>query len=138
MKTHEFDALIRKTHDYLYANSGIKTPEALQAEVAKIVMVLVANARNLVPARPAFKDEDGAWAITSYEKLRVKKPDWDWGPIELDGDSIIWVLENLEGVDFGFAERDFLGDALEVMRSTDAKRLGGQFFTDQRVTELTL
>ena len=61
MKTHEFDALIRKTHDYLYANSGIKTPEALQAEVAKIVMVLVADARKLVPARPAFKDEDGSW-----------------------------------------------------------------------------
>jgi predicted RNA methylase len=138
MKTHEFDALIRKTHDYLYANSGIKTPEALQAEVAKIVMVLVADARKLVPARPAFKDDDGAWTRQAYEKLRVKKPDWDWGPIELDDDSIAWVLENLDGVDFGFAERDFLGDALEVMRSTDATRLGGQFFTDQRVTELTL
>lgn len=138
MKTHEFDSLIRKAHDYLYANSGIKTPEALQAEVAKLVMVLVANARGIINGRPTIKHDDANWTKSSYEGLRKKKPDWDWGSIELDDQSISWVLELLNEVDFKNAERDFLGDALEVMRSTDAKRLGGQFFTDQRVTELTL
>jgi type I restriction-modification system DNA methylase subunit len=138
MQTHEFDSLIRKTHDYLYANSSIKTPEALQAEVAKIVMVMVALSRGTISARPAFADEDASWAKGEYEKLRKKQPDWDWGSIELDDGSVSWVLQNLSNVDFNNAERDFLGDALEVMRSTDAKRLGGQFFTDQRVTELTL
>jgi predicted RNA methylase len=138
MVTHDFDALIRKSHDYLYANSEIKTPEALQSEVAKLVMVLVAQSRGLLPFELRATESQAHWAEESYEFLRVSKPEWDWGPIELDASSVDWVLKTLADVDFRYAERDFLGDALEAMRSTDAKRLGGQFFTDQRITELAL
>jgi type I restriction enzyme M protein len=138
MRTHEFDALVRKSHDYLYANAEIKTPEALQAEIAKLVMVLVSQAEGGIVSQLSSKKDVAKWVRSSYEKLRKIKSGWDWGAIELDDSSIQWVLDTLVDVDFKDAKRDFLGDALEVMRSTDAKRLGGQFFTDQRVTELTL
>jgi type I restriction enzyme M protein len=135
---HEFDALIRKVHDYLYANSSIKTPEALQSEVAKIVIVLVAESNRLTTERPLFNEQEYEWLVKSYESLRKKYKAWDWGKFELDKKNTEWVLRTISQIDFSKQERDFLGDALEVMRSTDAKRLGGQFFTDQRVTNLTM
>ena len=138
MKTHEFDSLVRKSHDYLYANSSIKTPESLQAEFAKLIMVLVAEARGIVESRPLLVGQEFDWITHSYKKLQKIKPDWNWGPFELDESSSLWILKALMDIDFSNSERDFLGDALEVMRSTDAKRLGGQFFTDQRITELAM
>ena len=138
MKTHEFDSLVRKSHDYLYANSSIKTPESLQGEFAKLIMVLVAEARGIVDDRPLLVGQEFEWITASYKKLQKIKPDWNWGPFELDENSSLWILKSLAGIDFSNSERDFLGDALEVMRSTDAKRLGGQFFTDQRITELAM
>jgi predicted RNA methylase len=138
MATHEFDRLIREIHDHVYGTSAIKTPEALQAEVAKAVMVLVAESQGLVDPRPVFLGDEGAWVRQAYNSVVATRPEWDWGSIELDDDSLSFIVRKLEVVDFHETERDFLGDALEVMRSTDAKRLGGQFFTDQRVTELAL
>lgn len=138
MAVHEFDRLIREIHDHLYGSSAIKTPEALQAEVAKVVMVLVAESQAIVDPRPAFIGMDGSWVRESYDTVVKIRPEWDWGVIELDDSSLAAVVRMLAPVNFQDTERDFLGDALEVMRSTDAKRLGGQFFTDQRVTELAL
>ena len=138
MKTHEFDSLVRRSHDYLYANSSIKTPESLQAEFAKLIMVLVAEARGIIEGRPLMVGQEFEWITNSYKKLQKIKPDWNWGPFELDESSSLWILKTLMDIDFSNSERDFLGDALEVMRSTDAKRLGGQFFTDQRITELAM
>jgi type I restriction enzyme M protein len=138
MAVHEFDRIIRKAHDYLYASAHIKTPEALQAEVAKIVMVLVAESESRVAVRPAFVADEVDWAKQAYAQVTKQQPEWNWGPIELRDPIISEVLGILSVVDFQDTERDFLGDALEAMRSTDAKRLGGQFFTDQRITELTV
>jgi predicted RNA methylase len=48
------------------------------------------------------------------------------------------VVAELDGIDLLDSRRDWVGDALEKFRTLEAKRLGGQFFTDQRVTELAM
>ncbi|MEP7157952.1 MAG: N-6 DNA methylase, partial [Chloroflexota bacterium] len=72
--------------------------------------------------------------------------DWDRYPagtkVDLDdillGDHVRSVLNELVGVPFETTQRDWVGDVLEAFRAISAKRIGGQFFTDQRVTELAI
>jgi len=58
--------------------------------------------------------------------------------INFDDRQLAYISSYLNGINFSNKERDYFGDALEVFRSTWAKQAGGQFFTDQRVTDLAL
>lgn len=133
---HSFERSVKGLHDHLYANSHLREPEALHAEVAKVLTVLAAIARNqgykngVVTERtslaPSPDDVRAAYAATHDDE------------IELDDAGIASVSVYLGEIDLASPDRDFVGDALETMRSTAAKRLGGQFFTDQRVTHLAV
>ncbi len=133
-----FDQTIRSLHDALYANAAIKTPEGLQSEVAKLLIVLSREPDLVANPRPALREHLPGWVRSSYEQLAGREQGLDWGPLALDDASILLSLDHLARIDLTASDRDYLGDALEVMRSTDAKRLGGQFFTDQRITELAV
>jgi type I restriction enzyme M protein len=135
---HSFERSVKALHDHLYANSHLREPEALHAEVAKVLSILTAAARK-APGNP----KNGS---TGERSPRVSLPDEVRAAyaaahddeIELDDAGIESVSTYLGKIDLASAERDFVGDALETMRSTAAKRLGGQFFTDQRVTHLAV
>lgn len=133
-----FDQVVRSLHDTLYGNAAIKTPEGLQSEVAKLIMVLSREPELVANPRPALREHLPSWFKNSYQELAGDQWSLDWGPVALDDSSILLALDHLSRVDLTASDRDYLGDALEVMRSTDAKRLGGQFFTDQRITELAV
>jgi type I restriction enzyme M protein len=127
---HRFERAIKDLHDHLYANSQLREPEALHAEVAKVLGVLTAEAR--------ATGGSGAPPVPAPEVIRAGYAAGHADAIELDDAAVASVSRYLSGIDLGFAGRDYVGDALETMRSTTAKRLGGQFFTDQRVTHLAV
>jgi type I restriction enzyme M protein len=127
---HRFERAVKDLHDHLYANSQLREPEALHAEVAKVLSVLIADARNA--------DGAGDRRAPAPATIRAAYAAGHEDEIELDHDAIASVAAYLGGIDLAFAGRDYVGDALEAMRSTAAKRLGGQFFTDQRVTHLAV
>src|SRR5262249_32648486 len=58
--------------------------------------------------------------------------------IELSDSDIAIVAAQLSGVVVSDRSRDVFGDAVEIFRSQWAKREGGMFFTDQRVTHLAM
>jgi type I restriction enzyme M protein len=129
---HQYEQAIRSLHDHLYGNSNLREPEALHTEVAKVLRVMLDAAQNGARGEPVHAADTG--------RLRAifKQTHGPSATIELDDKSIGTIVERLAFVDFRSSERDLVGDALEVMRSTAAKRLGGQFFTDQRVTRLAV
>lgn len=143
---------MRVIHDHLYANASIRLPEELQAEVAKVIQTItwLSVVDSLPPLEPAHVtlalqgDRDVAIAIArevregfrAYNRSMRRYPSSE--PLRLDDASVAYVRAALTDVDMTDAGRDWLGDALEVFRSTAAKRLGGQFFTDQRVTRLAV
>ena len=147
-----FDAQVRVIHDHLYANANIRLPEELQFEVAKVITTLTWMA--VVDSLPELEhshvtsalsgDRDVSTAIArevregfrSYNGAMRRYPTRE--QLRLDDASLAYIRASLVGVDMTDAQRDWLGDALEVFRSTAAKRLGGQFFTDQRVTQLAV
>lgn len=147
-----FDAQMRLIHDHLYANANIRLPEDLQAEVAKVVqtvtwLAVVDSLPRLEPAHVAAAlDGDRDVATPVARELREAFRAYNgtmrrYQPrevIRLDDASLAFIRAALVDVDLADAERDWLGDALEVFRSTAAKRLGGQFFTDQHVTRLAI
>ncbi len=128
--SHGFERALKALHDHLYGNSHLREPEALHAEVAKVLSVLIAEARSDAATPPQEVD-----AHNVRERYAAAR---GGDEIELDDESIRSVALYLDGIDLASTERDFVGDALETMRSTVAKRLGGQFFTDQRVTRLAV
>lgn len=142
--------MVSSIHDHLYASANIRTPEELQSEVAKILLAVVWGQREGrawppggAGSGPAGGQEETAAAAArvrrlfeGYKRAHGGYPAGE--PLALDDRSIAYVGTRLASFTFGGAERDWLGDALEVFRSIAAKRLGGQFFTDQRVTDLAM
>lgn len=149
---HRFETVVRSIHDHLYANANIRTPEELQNEVAKIFLALVWAQREgrlepldaFAPTAVAAGDPELCSALASEVRhlfedyKRTHRGYQIRESINLDDLSVAYVRSRLNEFSFIGAERDWLGDALEVFRSTAAKRLGGQFFTDQRVTDLAM
>jgi predicted RNA methylase len=148
-----FDAQMRAIHDHLYANANIRVPEDLQGEVAKVIQCLAWGA--VVGGEPTLTDAEVPLALSgdrdvvrplgrqlrglfsAYNKAMRRYPRQE-ATLKLDDPSLACIIASLHGVDMSDASRDWLGDALEVFRSTAAKRLGGQFFTDQHVTTLAI
>jgi type I restriction-modification system DNA methylase subunit len=151
---HAFEQRIRDVHDHLYANANVRTNEAIATEVAKILLALMhASGRGIGAVRTldrntinsAMRGDPEAVAQLSDEVTELfgqMNNDLNRYPrgttVDLDASSTAYVRAQLDGVLFSAIERDWIGDAMEVFRSLDAKRLGGQFFTDQRVTNLSI
>jgi type I restriction-modification system DNA methylase subunit len=151
---HAFEQRVRDVHNHLYANANIRTNEAIATEVAKILLslmhasgrgigaVTVLDRREIVLAvkgDPSTVERLAKEVQVLFEDMNVALKRYpDGTEIELDSSSVAYVRAQFDGVLFAEVERDWLGDAMEVFRSLDAKRLGGQFFTDQRVTNLSI
>ena len=137
---HEFESAIMAIFDHLYATSNIKLPEELSAEVTKVLLTIQwARKSNRLPEfqfAGSFTAKDLKSLFSEYvlDAGHYKGK----SKLVLDEKSLIYVYDKLSLYDVESAERDWLGDALEVFRATTSKRLGGQFFTDQRVTDLAL
>lgn len=148
-----FDAQMRSIHDHLYSSANIRVPEDLQLEVAKVIQTL--TWLSVVDALPPLSEQvhdlamngktDSAVAIAkevregfaAFNSAMSRYPRSE-AVLKLDDASLAYIRAALSDVDMSDAHRDWLGDALEVFRSTAAKRLGGQFFTDQRITKLAV
>lgn len=147
-----FDAQMRAIHDHLYASANIRVPEDLQHEVAKCMQAITWNLQidgfGRVDAKVAAGIIRGEsdhihtvarelrQSFAAYNKMMKRYPARE--AIILDDASVAYVQAALNDVNMNDVSRDWLGDALEVFRSTAAKRLGGQFFTDQQVTRLAV
>lgn len=151
---HRFEVLVRDIHNHLYANANVRTNEAIASEVAKILLALMHSSEKGVGFTAVLDGQERAAANRGeptvvarlaaevqrqFKVMNMELARYPDGTlIGLDEASIAYTRAQLDGVLFASRSRDWLGDALEVFRSMSAKRLGGQFFTDQRVTELSV
>jgi len=153
--TAVFNERVEKIYDHLYANAKVRTPLAICQEVGKIIhsgmfieekeqqgpafsftkseiREFSNSASPLIPVfaskvHKAFSRMNKVWKL--YEKgEEIRLSDFD----------ITFTCIQLQGVQLGSRQHDVFGDALEIFRSTWAKRAGGQFFTDQKVTHLAM
>lgn len=149
-----FDEHVQRIHNHLYANANIRTPEGIAAEVSKILLTLI-NARrggtlwSHLPTDAEVRaanlgDSQRIAAVAAKARAEFRRLNEDAlrypsdSDLALDDASIVFVLSEFAGVPFESSQRDWVGDALESFRAIAAKRVGGQFFTDQRVTELAV
>lgn len=148
-----FDSRMRTIHDHLYSSANIRVPEDLQLEVAKVIQTLawlsaVADTELLTKEEvPLAHSGDLTVSSRVGRELRslftaynqqIRRYPREQATLRLDDKSLAFIVAELLELDMSDVTRDWLGDALEVFRSTAAKRLGGQFFTDQRVTSLAI
>ncbi|MDP4114551.1 MAG: N-6 DNA methylase [Bacteroidota bacterium] len=146
---------IESLHDHLYANSNIRNTAAIGTEVLKIlhVAIFLEKKENKIPA----------FYFSNYEIMQIKNgneifclniasniqkkfqqlcKDWhiyeESTNISLDNNSIAYVCGAFNEIIISDSSKDILGDTIESIRSQWVKSLGGQFFTDQRVTELAI
>lgn len=148
-----FEQQIQELHDHLYGNANLRTPDAIGAEVSKIIKAMMfvrgsdAAATDDGPLpRDLLRDSTSERARTvatethaAFDAMNQAVEAYPRGTrIELDDSSVVAVRVYLSGFDFDSRSRDWLGDAIEIFRSLTAKRLGGQFFTHPLVTELAM
>jgi type I restriction enzyme M protein len=146
---HSYEAVVARIHDHLYSNANMRAPERLQREFAKVVRTLLWRQQNsdYRASLDGFEASRmpidqlaliGSTVREDYISSSGGASDANAIGIELDDASVGYVATALEPFDMTSHDRDWLGDGLEVFRGIAAKRIGGQFFTDQRVTQLAM
>jgi type I restriction enzyme M protein len=149
----DFQKKISTVFDYTYSNTSIRLPSQVGIEVGKILhtglyreekekkkiafdydssQIKEIQSGNRTVCKPLAK-----LIRASYEAMNKDLGLYE-DQIKFDDNQLAFISSYLNGINFANKERDYFGDALEVFRSTWAKQAGGQFFTDQRVTELAL
>lgn len=154
--SHHLQNRVNQIYDHLYANSAVRTPAGIATEVGKILHVgmfieevdgkrpaykfdriklrsLLGQDSDLCeeiakPIRQDFRRMNAKWKLYSKADSTLLLSDLDLG----------YVVGKLDDVYLSDPSRDVFGDVVEIIRSNWAKRIGGQFFTDQRVTSLAM
>ena len=153
--SHHLQNRVNQIYDHLYANAASRTPAGICAEVGKIlhggmfweecqkhhpafdydrnevrsILAQKAAACRVVSGavRQAFAEMNARWKLYAPS-----------AEITLNDLNVAYTAAQLSGVYLSDPKRDVFGDVIEIIRSNWAKRIGGQFFTDQRVTSLAM
>lgn len=149
--SHDYEKKIRGIHDYLYANSSIKTPEKIITELAKLFQTLIFLEKKnlsaphlLISAKEAqelrqFKSAEVKRLSTMIRDAYAKLPhNKSKESLLLSDKDIAYIVGLLHGIPLAHKQKDYVGDALESIRTDWVKKHGGQFFTDQKVTALAM
>ena len=161
--TADLQRRILRIYDHLYANASTRTGAGIAFEVGKILhtaLFMEEQQPGLLADKqfqpPAFRFDSATLkligkgdAITCNMVANVVQTQfcrmnaaWQFykeaEQIRLKETDLAYVCGELDGVLVSEKERDVFGDALEIFRGQWAKRAGGQFFTDQRVTSLAM
>lgn len=145
------ESRVNQIYDYLYANSPVKVPTSIAKEVGKILRAL-AYAEQTKKQKPQIFSSDSARRndkekiketaniIRDYFKQANAKSKYyeSESDINLTDANIAYVYGKIADIQITTTQRDVFGDAMEIFRSHWAKSNGGQFFTDQRVTQLAI
>lgn len=146
---------IHKIYDHLYANSNVRTPNGIGNEVGKVLHagIWLEQVQSQIPAFNFTKTElsgllQGHRSIMTKVSKEMRdnfnNMNRDWRLYEPGAKIIIndfdlcFTCAQLSGIILSDTKQDILGEAVEVFRSEWAKRIGGQFFTDPRVTSLAM
>lgn len=151
----QIEGRIHRIFDHLYANAPVRTPKGIAYEAGKILHTAM-FIESLRPGAPAFnynRQEQRRLESGESELVRLVAHDcrkqfsamnktWKLYPskeqLTLEDFDVAFVCASLSGILISDKKRDVFGDALEIFRYEWAKRNGGQFFTDQKVTHLAI
>lgn len=146
---------IHRIYDHLYANSSVRTPNGIGSEVGKVLHagIYMEEVQGIIPAFNFTRSElnqllrghrTTLTSIAEQVRKNFGKMNKSWKVYEvgaeicLDDFDLCFACAQLNGVVLSDRRQDILGEAVEVFRSQWAKRIGGQFFTDPRVTALSM
>lgn len=145
--------VIRKIYDHLYANSNVRTPNGIGNEVGKILHtgIFIEEVQKQIPAFSFARSlellqghRDTIVEIANQIRSKYRQMNESWKLYETSSEIILndfdlcFTCEQLSSIVLSDRTQDVLGEAVEVFRSQWAKRIGGQFFTDPRVTALSM
>src|ERR1035438_5679803 len=153
--SHHLQSRVNLIYDHLYANAPTRTPAGISAEVGKVLHsgMFLEECKGKHPAfeinrnqTRALLSQDSAVCAGIAKTVRGAFAEmnraWKFyepgSEISLNDLNIAYTAVQLSGLYLSDPKRDVFGDVIEIIRSNWAKRMGGQFFTDQRVTALAM
>lgn len=150
----DLDSRIKRIYDHLYANAAVRTPSGIASEVGKLIRTATHMEKG-AGVFPAFKlsslardnllrgDSASVSRFSDDVRMHFSEMNKEWelydgeGILLSDAD-IAWSCAQLDGLVVSAGKRDVFGDAVEIFRTSWAKQSSGQFFTDARVTHLSM
>lgn len=149
-KTIQLESKINSLYDYLYSNSSIRIPSKIAYEFGKILRAIAylelhdttklneLSNQHFQTKNKTQNDTSKIIRASFYKSNQLYNYYPENEEIILSDANIEYVFITLSGVQISSSERDVFGDAMEIFRSQWTKSLGGQFFTDQHVTQLAI
>ena len=143
---------IYRIYDHLYASSFTKTPNGICKEVGKVLHTGLylegripafefsrSEINEILRGKGGFSNTVALEICQTFQNMNSK---WEFyeknSKIEINNFDLSYTVGQLNNIVLSNREKDIFGDALEIFRCQWAKREGGQFFTDQRVTKLAM
>lgn len=147
---------VEKLYDHLYANGSVRTPESICSEVCKVLhtaqFLEETNEKECAfsfnrSEKDAILQSGGtssASGISETMRRAFSQMNTSWelyssdDSLLLSDSDISYACACLNGIQISTPDRDVVGDSVEIFRTQWTKRNGGQFFTDQQVTNLAI
>jgi type I restriction enzyme M protein len=139
--------IFQKLHGYIYANSNIKKPDRITANIinllfCKIYDELAFDKYCRFYIRLNSKDEPDIDKTQSeisilFEEVKTKYKDifYESDAIEFDKNTILEIVSKFQKYSFINSEVDSIGAAFEVFTNESLKEDNGQFFTPRQVVK---
>ncbi|MBR0318570.1 MAG: N-6 DNA methylase [Spirochaetia bacterium] len=137
--------------DYLYASSTVKNTEIMAYEFSKILHtgIFIEKTYKQIPAFKNYFIVESDSIFTNYSDISYIRNNFlemnkSWGlyknekSIILSDKDILFICAQFSDMSLSDKSIDLIGDSLEIFRNYSIKSLGGQFFTDAKVTNLAL
>lgn len=151
----DFQQCMERIYDHLYANGSVRTAGGIAYEVGKVLYtgMFTEEVQGKIPAFNLPRSELNSLFVRDKslckrtaeqvkENFKWMNLSWqlyeDGTQIHLNDFDLCYVCTQLNGIVLSDKRRDTFGDAVEVFRYEWARRFGGQFFTDPRVTSLAM
>lgn len=142
---------IDSVFDYLYASSPVKNTEIMAHEFAKVLHtgIFIEQKKAVIPAfKNYFPQEKNSLFSTMKDVQFIRNcysemnQEWELykndDEIKFSDNDISFLCSEFCDLILSDKDNDLIGDSLEIFRNYSIKSLGGQFFTDTKVTNLAL
>jgi len=145
----ELKAVFRRVLSTLYTRATISRREKLGNEMVKIIFSKIQDEKDYPNRLPEFRAEAGEPANTVAKRVKklfrtvceelkqehIFKPGED---IELDDESVAWVVGQLERGSLLETDSDVVGDAIEIFSESKFVGEKGEFFTPRNVVNIAV
>lgn len=137
--------VFKNIHNYLYANSNIRIASRIGDELVKIILCKIEDEKTLSNECLFFidiKESNYDNLIRNidhlWKKVQINLPSYNDEKLNLDNDSLAYVVKQFQKYSFTKTNSDILGESFQIFIDQSRLQDLGAFFTEIQAVKLSM